>query len=177
MKRREFIRLFGGLAATCPLMARAQQPRMPLVGFVHNQDLGGRMHLVEAFRRGLAEVGYVEGRNVAVEYHSAENQPERLRALVADLVRRPAAVIVGNTIAMLAAKAATATVPIVFAGGSDPIEFGLVTGFDRPGGNVTGARFFSGLLGAKRLNFAAPTGSSSEVYRPVSGGQQRRSQD
>ncbi|HVD83932.1 MAG TPA: ABC transporter substrate-binding protein [Bradyrhizobium sp.] len=151
MIRREFITLLGGAAAIWPLAARAQQPAMPLVGFVHNQDLGGRMHLVEAFRRGLREAGFVEGRNVAVEYHSAESQPDRLRALVADLVRRPAAVIVGNTLAMLAAKAATATVPIVFAGGSDPIELGLVASLDRPGGNVTGAQFFSGVLGAKRL--------------------------
>src|SRR5205823_131434 len=122
-----------------------------LVGFLSSEELSGRMHLVDAFRRGLGEAGYVEGLNIAVEYHSAENQPDRLQALVADLIRRPAALIAGNTIAMLAAKAATTTVPIVFAGGSDPIELGLVTSLDRPGGNVTGARFFSGVLGAKRL--------------------------
>jgi putative tryptophan/tyrosine transport system substrate-binding protein len=94
----------------------------------------------------LSEAGYVEGQNVAIEYHSAENQPDRLRTLVADLIRRSVAVIVGNTIAMMAAKAATTTVPIVFAGGTDPIELGLVASLDRPAGNATGAHFFSGVL-------------------------------
>jgi putative tryptophan/tyrosine transport system substrate-binding protein len=132
-------------------VALAQQPAMPLVGFLSSQDLTGRRHIVDAFRRGLGEAGYVDGQNVAVEYDSAENQPDRLRNLIADLIRRQAAVIAGNTIAMIAAKAATTSVPIVFAGGTDPIELGLVASLNRPGGNVTGARFFSGVLGAKRL--------------------------
>jgi putative ABC transport system substrate-binding protein len=109
------------------------------------------MHLVSAFRGGLKETGYIEGQNVAIEYLSAEDQPGRLPALVADLIRRQVAVIVGNNNSALAAKAATATVPIVFATGSDPIRDGLVASFNRPGGNVTGAVFFAAVLGSKRL--------------------------
>jgi ABC-type uncharacterized transport system substrate-binding protein len=150
MRRRAFIAGLGG-AAVWPVVARGQQATMPLVGFLSSQDLAGRDHIVYAFRRGLGEVGYVEGQNVAVEYHSAENQHDRLGSLITDLISRQAAVIAGNTIAMIAAKAATTTVPIVFAGGTDPIELGLVASLDRPGGNITGARFFSGVLGAKRL--------------------------
>src|SRR5207249_1872156 len=110
-------------------------------------SLAEAAHLVTAFGQGLKEAGFVEGQNVAVEYHSAEGQPDRLRALVGELIRRPVAVIVANSISALAAKAATTTVPIVFAGGGDPIQQGLVASLNRPGGNVTGVNFLTGVLG------------------------------
>ena len=124
---------------------------MPVVGFLRSTSLADSTHLVTAFRQGLKEAGFVEGQNVAVEYRWADNQPDRLPALVADLLRRPVAVIVGNIISALAAKAATTTVPIVFATGGDPVRDGLVASLNRPGGNVTGVIFFGGVLGAKRL--------------------------
>jgi putative tryptophan/tyrosine transport system substrate-binding protein len=149
-RRREFITLLGG-AAAWPLAARAQQPAMPVVGFLRSASLTDATNLVTAFRQGLKETGFIEGRNVAVEFGSGENDHDRLTALVTEFVRRPVAVIVGNVIAALAAKAATTTVPIVFATGSDPVNDGLVTSLNRPGGNVTGVNFFGALLGAKRL--------------------------
>src|ERR1700732_3632937 len=118
MRRREFITLLGGMAAW-PLVADAQQPTMPLVGFLRSTSLADATHLVTGFRQGLKEAGFVEDQNVAVEYRSAEGQNDRLPALVADLIRRQVAVIVGNSIAALAAKAATTTVPIVFGIGAD----------------------------------------------------------
>jgi putative ABC transport system substrate-binding protein len=151
MQRREFIILFGGTAAAWPLTGRAQQPVVPVVGFLRSTTLADVPHWVTAFRQGLKEVGFVEGQNVAVEYRSADNQPDRLPALVTDLIRQPVAVIVGNTESALAAKATTTTVPIVFATGSDPVRDGLVASLNRPGGNVTGVSYFSGVLGAKRL--------------------------
>jgi putative ABC transport system substrate-binding protein len=155
MDRRDFISLLGGAAATSPFHwmppARAQQPALPVIGFLRSTSLANATNLVSAFRQGLKEAGFIEGQNVAVEYHSAEGQPDRLRALVADLIRRPVAVIVGNSLSALPAKAATTTVPIVFAGGGDPVAQGLVASLNRPGGNVTGVNFLVGVLGSKRL--------------------------
>jgi putative ABC transport system substrate-binding protein len=151
MRRREFVALLGGAAAAWPLAARAQQQAMPKVGFLRSATLADVSPWVGEFRQGLKEAGFVEGQNVAIEYRSADNQPDRLPALVTDLIRQPVAVIVGNTDSALAAKAATTTLPIVFATGSDPVRDGLVASLNRPGGNVTGVSFFSGVVGAKRL--------------------------
>ena len=152
MQRREFL---GGLgaAAAWPLTARAQQPAMPLVGWLRSVSLPelDATHRLTAFRQGMKETGYVAGQNVAIEYRSAEGHADKLRLLVADLLRRQAALIVGNSPSALAAKAATTIVPIVFVTGGDPIKLGLVASLNRPGGNVTGISFISGELGAKQL--------------------------
>jgi putative tryptophan/tyrosine transport system substrate-binding protein len=152
MRRREFITLFGG-AVTWPLAVGAQQPAMPAVGFLNGLGRNERPNLVDAFRGGLGEVGYVEGRNVAIEYRFAENQPERLPALAADLVERKVAVIAatGGGNAILAAKSSSSTVPIVFTYGGDPVQNGFVASLERPGRNITGVTFFAFELTAKSL--------------------------
>jgi putative tryptophan/tyrosine transport system substrate-binding protein len=151
MRRRDFIKVVAGSAITRPLAARAQQPAMPVIGFLRSATLADATNLMTAFRQGLQETGYVESQNVAIEYRFAENDRDKLTALVSDFTHRPVAVIVGNRVAALAAKAATATVPIVFATGSDPVKDGLVSSLNRPGSNITGVSFFAAAVGAKRL--------------------------
>src|SRR6202045_4850532 len=148
--RREFIPLLGG-AATWPFAARAQQPAMPVVGYLSARAPGADQHLLPAFRQVLKDVGYIEGQNVAIEYRFAENQYDRLPALAADLVRRQVAVIAANGIAAQTAKAASATIPIAFVAGFDPVEVGLVASLNRPGGNITGVSILDVELGPKRL--------------------------
>jgi len=151
VKRRAFITLLGGAAVAWPLAARAQQPKVPVVGFLRDTSLADAMHLVAAFRQGLKEAGFIEGQNVMVEYRSAEHQLHRLPALVADLVRQQVALIVGNTESALAAKSANTTVPIVFVTGGDPVMLGFVSSLNRPGGNATGVSFLTSASGTKRL--------------------------
>jgi len=152
VRRRQFIAGLGS-AAAWPLVARAQQPSMPLVGwFAHNQLEVHRDNII-AFRQGLAETGYIEGRNVTIEYRSAENDEARLPLIARELVNRKVAIItgVGTTASALAAKAATTTIPIVFCVGGDPVKNGLVASFSRPGGNLTGVSLMFNALGPKRL--------------------------
>jgi putative ABC transport system substrate-binding protein len=164
IRRRDLIATLGGVAAAWPLAARAQQPAIPVVGFLGSRALGDDPQLLDAFRRGLAETGFVEGQTVAIEYRFAENQYDRLAALAADLVRRQVAVIAGNGPAAQAAKAATATIPIVFTAGFDPVEVGLVANMNRPGGNITGVSIQDVELGPKRLGLLHELVPAARVF-------------
>jgi putative ABC transport system substrate-binding protein len=168
MNRRTFLALIGATSAAWPSGARAQQPAMPVIGFLSSLAPGDLIHVMPAFHEGLSRTGLVEGRNVAIEYRWAEGNYQRLPALVADLVNRKVAVIaaISGTPSALAAKAATTTIPIVFAIGGDPVAPGLVGGLSRPGGNVTGVSFYNAPLVTKRFELArelAPGGSTIAV--------------
>jgi putative tryptophan/tyrosine transport system substrate-binding protein len=152
MRRREFITLLGGAAGAWPLVARAQQPSLPVIGYLESASQGQFADLIPAFRKGLTEAGYIDGQNVRIEYRWAGGQYDRLPALTADLVRNDAALIFTTAfISAQAAKAVTTTVPIVFVSGPDPVQLGLVESLNRPGSNLTGVTLFTSTVGAKRL--------------------------
>jgi putative ABC transport system substrate-binding protein len=168
VRRRELIALLGGAAVAWPIAAHAQQAATPVVGFLSSLAPGDLTHVMPAFQQGLDRAGFVEGRNVAIEYRWAEGDYHRLPALAADLVGRKVAVVaaISGTPAALAAKAATTTIPIVFAIGGDPVAPGLVTSLSRPGGNITGVSFFNAPVVSKRLDLArelAPSGSTIAI--------------
>jgi putative tryptophan/tyrosine transport system substrate-binding protein len=155
MRRREILALLLGTAVGVPLAARAQQPAMPVIGFLRSTSANASTDLVAALRRGLTEAGYTEGQNLAIEFRWAENQRERLLGLVADLIRdRCAVIIAAGDVEAHAAKAATDSIPIVFATGADPVKVGLMTSLNRPGGNLTGISFYNSAdLLSKQLQF------------------------
>src|SRR6201982_1076891 len=149
MKRREFITLLRGAAAAWPLVARAQRQPMPVIGYPRSGSRAASSQVEAAFRQSLSSMGFIEGRNVAIDYQYAENQNDRLMALTADLLRQPVAVIYNITAVMV--KSATTTIPVVFRIGGDPIQLGLVTSLSRPDGNMTGVSFLGTTTGAIRL--------------------------
>ena len=167
MRRREFVMLVGGAAVVWPIAVRAQQPAMPVIGFLNSTSPTAWAHLVAAFRQGLSEMGYVEHRSVGIEWRWAEGRYEQLPALAADLVRRQVAVIVstGGLNSIFAAKAATTDIPIVFTTGTDPVKDGLVASLNRPDGNITGVHMFVSQMEGKRFGTIARVGSDGRVDR------------
>jgi ABC-type uncharacterized transport system substrate-binding protein len=171
MRRREFIMLLGGAAAAWPLAARAQQPTTPVIGYLGLTTAQSNAYVLAPFRKSLSELGFEDGRNVTIDYRFAERDVSRLPALAADLVNRKVAVIfTDTTLSALAVKAATSSIPIVFAIGADPVKSGLVTSLNRPGGNVTGVSFFTNQMEAKRLGLLHEVAPKVEVIAALLNG-------